>query len=87
MQHSCLCDSAENFMPAKSDCQVVGDIVFGQSVSRIFWFLIRLKLFENSCTSWLVIFNSFPVNVILKEKPLHWFSMQLHWFNFLRNCF
>ena len=82
MQYSCLYDSAESFVPAKSESQVVGEIAFGQSVCRIFWFLICWKLFESPCTSWLVMLNLFPLNVILKEKPLHWFSMKIHWFNF-----
>ena len=30
MQYSCLYDSAESFVPAKSDSQVVGEIAFGQ---------------------------------------------------------
>ena len=44
MQYSYLCDSAENFMSAKSDSQVVGEVAFSQLVCRIFWFFNMLKI-------------------------------------------
>ena len=55
---------------------LLGKYFISVAVPWIYW-----KLFENLCTSWLVILNSFPVNVIVKYKPLSWFSMQIHWFH------
>ena len=46
--HSCLCDSAKN-ISSKLLFQVVGKNIFGQSVYRVFQFLICWKLFENPC--------------------------------------
>ena len=45
MHHSCLRDSAKN-VSSKLLSQVVGENVFGQSVSRVFLFLLCWKLFK-----------------------------------------